>query len=815
LWLGLGLGLMVAGIPVALVAIFGMPLPRHPLQQPYLHEWITTAAVLALWMLWLVLLAMVGLHVRATVRRIRLPHPRLADPPEGLLAGLVSAAVVAASTAGSRGTLPAPPPEATAAPAQPPPNQPSRQAQPPGSPAAFAPGQPAAEPVPLPGQGRRSAAPPWGDGPNSAGADVHRQAQDVGRGSEFHAGTDPAIESTDLATDDAHSRGFGPGVPAAGGSAAETVQGQAGVALPGGGWLAQDAAGNVVAAAGLWWLRRRRRYLPRPPRGSQRRDGDLTGLPETAAAIIAQLTGNDPDGPDVEACDRGAVTTADPGAAAAVPEGATSTAAVGYRRAGPLQPVDLPPGGVGLVGPGAADAARGIMTALLLSGGPGPTDRPAQVLTTTADVTDLLGPTPIGDDAPPGLTVHDTLDELLTAAEDSVLQRSRTRRDQTAGAVLLVVTAGPRDPAVARRLAMLLTHATGASPVNAILLGGWSYGPSWQVNDDGTTDPDPSGSRHGPHAAGARLCTLPRRAAVDLLTLQAQAQAGPRHRTRLDNHPTPPGGADQPTTSVLGIDQPATPPASGHRPAPAATTPGQIPGIPGSVGDPQPPLRLRLLGGTDLHHAEAPDRPLRLGRNAARQLLVFLAVNPAGATSAELAAAIWPGVRPRPTPRVWVAASTLRTALADATGVEILIRTGDRYQLDPRHLHVDLWELWQAVDHATVAGAATRDRALQQVVGLYRGELAAGQPWPWIDPYREAVRRHVLDAYTTLATDADPPTARALLEGALRADPVNEQLFRQAIATATHPDQVAALQALHAGHLAGTSEQPDTRTVAD
>src|SRR6266545_2554969 len=100
LWLGLGLGLTLAGLPVVLVALFGVPLPRHPPQQPYLREWISSAAVLLLWLVWLVLLAMVGLHLRDPAV-VAATTAALTQLPEGLLAGLVSAVVVAATTAGS------------------------------------------------------------------------------------------------------------------------------------------------------------------------------------------------------------------------------------------------------------------------------------------------------------------------------------------------------------------------------------------------------------------------------------------------------------------------------------------------------------------------------------------------------------------------------------------------------------------------------------------------------------------------------------------------------------------------------------------
>ena len=88
-WSGLWLVAIVAGPPWVLVAVFGAPWPRHPPEQPYLREWLASAALLLLWAVWLVLLVLVALQVTAALRRLRMPHVRVAEPPEGLLAGLV------------------------------------------------------------------------------------------------------------------------------------------------------------------------------------------------------------------------------------------------------------------------------------------------------------------------------------------------------------------------------------------------------------------------------------------------------------------------------------------------------------------------------------------------------------------------------------------------------------------------------------------------------------------------------------------------------------------------------------------------------
>src|SRR6266545_1421092 len=142
LWVGCWLAALLVGLPWGLVALFGLPVPHHPPQQPYLREWITVAVLLVAWLVWLVLLTLVGLEVRAALRRLRMPHLRLASPPQGLLSGLVGAAVVALTTAASRGTAPAAPPPAVAAPAPPPPGLPGAvldTAQPDGTAAGMDP----------------------------------------------------------------------------------------------------------------------------------------------------------------------------------------------------------------------------------------------------------------------------------------------------------------------------------------------------------------------------------------------------------------------------------------------------------------------------------------------------------------------------------------------------------------------------------------------------------------------------------------------------------------------------------------------------
>jgi len=229
-------------------------------------------------------------------------------------------------------------------------------------------------------------------------------------------------------------------------------------------------------------------------------------------------------------------------------------------------------------------------------------------------------------------------------------------------------------------------------------------------------------------------------------------------------------------------------------------------------------LRLRLLGAAELTHVRDPATPLRLGRSAALQILAFLALHPGGATSTELAAALWPGVRPRPTDRFYTAVNTLRSTVTRTTGVEIVTRADERYRLNPTHLQVDLWRFNTAIAAAANAiDPDARTAALRTVIGSYTGDLAAGHEWAWLPPYRETVRRHTIDAYTALTEGTDPHETIVLLHAALRVDPINEDLYQRAMrahAAAAQPGQINALLAALTRRLATTADKPSPDTEA-
>jgi DNA-binding SARP family transcriptional activator len=116
--------------------------------------------------------------------------------------------------------------------------------------------------------------------------------------------------------------------------------------------------------------------------------------------------------------------------------------------------------------------------------------------------------------------------------------------------------------------------------------------------------------------------------------------------------------------------------------------------------------------------------------------------------------------------------SELRGLLIDATGTETILRTGERYHLDPKQVTVDLWDLNDAIERASIALDPTAHiAALREVIALHTGVVADGNSWLWLHPHREATRRRLLDAYVALAH----------IQDAISLDPYNEDVYQRAM----------------------------------
>ncbi|MEU5726749.1 bacterial transcriptional activator domain-containing protein [Micromonospora sp. NPDC047738] len=525
-----------------------------------------------------------------------------------------------------------------------------------------------------------------------------------------------------------------------------------------GGWLPRDVADQVAAAAALVWLRRRLGYRPRRPGPPAREDPDLAPLPATATAVQAALADHPPIPQPAD------VTSGGDGSSGAMPALVSG----------------LPAPRVGLNGAGAAAAARGLLVTALLTARRHPAM--SLVVTRTA-LAGLLG------SAAEELRRHLTRLHVVSSVDEAVQVLARTRghdrhgldeprrRDDLpdARATVVLIIDEPPSGAVAQRLAVLPPAAA-----TVVVLGGWPTAATWQVDAAGHThDPD------RPEWRGPRLCVLDAQAATDLLTVIA-------HTDPPSDQPAP-----TPTPHAVQRSRPRVPrQATGQDPRPGPAAPGHR-------------LELRVLGNPMLAFG---GEPIVVRRTAAMQALVFLAAHPDGADSRNLVDAIWPGLpRHSLTGRLYTTLSELRGTVRAACGLAIVDHTDDRYRLNPDHLDVDLWRFHAAVQHAATAVTNTTI-AWQAIIDAYPGDLAAGRPWPWLDPVREATRRHVIDAHMALAAAAsDPHHALAVLQQGIRVDPYNADLHVRAmnvLAALGDHDSAAELHDSYTRRLAEAGLEP-------
>jgi DNA-binding SARP family transcriptional activator len=426
-----------------------------------------------------------------------------------------------------------------------------------------------------------------------------------------------------------------------------------------------------------------------------------------------------------------------PAAASAVTAACPTAAPVRHAVAeAPTSALRLPHGDLSLTGPGALAAARGLLVTALMTNTAIGAPR-AHVVIAPPDLDLLLAGTASALPDVPGLhiTEHpDTLsDELIDAAP-----AAGPGGDTTPERVLHLT--GQRPRRLHHR-----SHATGALTTLTFSADA-SAGPRvWHVGPDGALT-----TRTG----GGRLCVLGEQATIDLLLHISQAHG-------LTPTATPPHPA--------GIAEP------GNRNLTAADLAGATV---------LPPARLRVLGDCRL---TVHGQPVPVRRSAAWQILVWLAAHPDGATARQLIETVWPGLPPASiTHRLYTTLHDLRTQLTGLLDQPLIVRRGDHYALDPSVVDVDLWQLQTAADTATAATTTPERRHAQQaVLRHYGGDLAAGDPWAWLAAHREAVRNHVLDAYTDLTEQLPAADALPLLRQAITVDPYNEQLHHRTISALT------------------------------
>jgi DNA-binding SARP family transcriptional activator len=245
------------------------------------------------------------------------------------------------------------------------------------------------------------------------------------------------------------------------------------------------------------------------------------------------------------------------------------------------------------------------------------------------------------------------------------------------------------------------------------------------------------------------------------------------------------------------------------------------------------PLRVAVLGPPRVWWRTAPATPdgeatereiTSAFQPRLRELMVFLALHPDGASRETLTAALWATSPPeRTTNAMNTSLSRLRRALTAATGSTLsdLVEVGEgRYRLDPELVEVDYHHFAAAVTARRSAITDTeRVPAYRRIVDSYTGPLADGMSTEWIETAREAIRRDAIDAVAALAralAEDDPQQTLDLLEIARAFDPHNELIYRDIMRLQERLGQLDAIPrtlTLLTTRLAEVDDQPTHQAV--
>ncbi|MDF2270294.1 BTAD domain-containing putative transcriptional regulator [Streptomyces coacervatus] len=518
-----------------------------------------------------------------------------------------------------------------------------------------------------------------------------------------------------------------------------------GVSLPDGALVGLGLATAIVVALVVVRRRRRMRYRP----GSGRRD-DVHFAP-----VIRALRQAQEKAPDERETPSGAPVLSEFG---------KPTHVVGAKEGRALAWDLARTRGLGLVGPGALDAARALLVQLL-----GEQRLPGQgeveLVVPAPDVSRLLGREastlrPMGR-----LRVVADQDEALNVMEGELLSRARARHGQEGVSdtgwteLVLVATAQAMDE---RRLQAVLDNGSTLG-MAGILIGQWPSGTTLRIREDGSVAVAVPADSEGAFA-GARLFRLSTEDAGALVELLIEAEAA---------------------TSEAQVPEPI------HR-HPTPEHPPDEEAVPRSTAQShEPVVQVSVLGAVCLRYVP-PDSPVAVGITNAfahkqRELMAFLSLRQEGARRETVAATLWPQApHSRPYNSLHATLSQVRRALRTVTHgglTDVTVQSDSRYALDKDHVVVDLWEFRAALalSRQLVDDEERASAALHQAVDLYTGDFAEDVSAEWAETPREALRRDFLDAVSAVVrhvSRTDPRQALHLLERARERDTYNEAIYR-------------------------------------
>jgi nucleoid-associated protein YgaU len=507
-----------------------------------------------------------------------------------------------------------------------------------------------------------------------------------------------------------------------------------------GGWIGLPFAAALAALGTLVWLRRRPRYVPDLATGLDEPD-----LPANSAVIAAarrqvqahapQLLLPDPDEPTTREYAQALRDRRTPPPVPPPEPGGPELAGL---------PAALTKQGIGLTGPGADDATRALLVATLTAAGPDDPDLGGHVITTRTVLTRLLDPSTAERAARlPRVIAEDGLDDVVARADNEVATRRILLNDADATDLTAYRADNnnePIPPAVvitetpdADQTPLLVATAHGghALDLTVVVLGLWPAGNTLDVGADGTTTvttvhPDDADSLE----QGARLAVLDQSATRELLDVLIEARNGqlrvdvpgspvlvPSVVSEADSEATGPAPAipvqvvdePQPTRERPTVEEPA----DEKPPAAAVPAPGDVPAEPAPTptGTPGAKAVVRVLGSPALLHPDGT-RVDSL-REAALELLVYLAVHRDGAALDDVKEALYPDAAiHRATQRLATDVANLRNRIRhilgpSGDGADPVINTGGRYHLNAYLVDVDWWTVHDLARARSTARTAT------------------------------------------------------------------------------------------------------------
>ncbi|WP_055483739.1 LysM peptidoglycan-binding domain-containing protein [Sphaerimonospora mesophila] len=558
------------------------------------------------------------------------------------------------------------------------------------------------------------------------------------------------------------------------------------IALPGGGMVGLSfAAGIAIALAAA---RVRQRVRRRVPEATEAVQVVPVPKPEPAvqAAEEAYRKANEPVADDYDLV-KDSFTTEPP-----------ATLDVGVR-AGENVTMDLPGLNLCLTGPGAEDVARALFVALIAQA-------EAQRVELVAPRDDAIKL--FGDDLEtlalhlPGLTLTPTFDDAVThlaserinraellqdAEANDVTELRENRPDELIPALVMVGQLTERDPSY---LESFLEDAPRFG-IGAVLLGDRLPGARCEVGADFRASAEGD-------LDGVDLFRLPQQEAITFL----------RRIAIQHGHKDPATEATGEAAEVPEVEAPEV----------------EVPEVQSALNTAR--FRLLLLGEVRL---EIDGEPIDIPTAKGLEMLVLLAVHPAGQTKEEICAILWPDVeQPQAGYRFHAALSDLRKRLWAASGsnrklTSFIGAENGTYRIDREHVWIDLWEFHAALADARKAtDSETKASALDRAAEVCRGHLADGAPYLWIDldhrdPLTLASVRALLQLGGIHEKAGRPKRSLEVMEQALALDPINEAAAVAVIRLLTglgRRDE-ARLRAQHlTAHLASLDLEPTPETQA-